>query len=233
MHKPLSLPAQYQTHPDSSQLLNSPSDDTIANTASNYTLISLFIREKPVEFNDRRICSTIQQTFTPSAMPRKRRTRQHIIADLSINHVERFILRCGYSAERITYDYGTDLSISTYNAFGEIENGAIYVQVKATDSPIADLTTPTFPIVLNTKDLDFWLQEPMPFILIFYHAQEEIAYWCYLQAELSDLDLSALGNTYTVYLKKQNILNESAVRLFATYKNQVLHQIQESFRHEI
>lgn len=166
-------------------------------------------------------------------MPRKRRTRQHIIADLSINHVERFIFRCGYSAERITYDYGTDLSISTYNALGEIENGAIYVQVKATDAPIEDPTAPTIPTALNTKDLDFWLQEPMPFILIFYHVQEETAYWYYLQAKLSELDRSKLGKTYTVYLEKQNILNESAVLLFATYKNQVLQQIQESFRHEI
>jgi hypothetical protein len=168
----------------------------------------------------------------PSAMPRKQRTRQHIIADLSINHVERFVFRCGYSAERITYDYGTDLSVSTYNASGEIENGAIYVQVKATDTPIADSST-TIPIVLDTRDLDFWLQEPMPFILIFYHAQEEIAYWYYLQAKLSELDRSTLGKTYTVYLEKQNILNEASVDLFATYKNRVLHQIQESFRHEI
>jgi Domain of unknown function (DUF4365) len=105
--------------------------------------------------------------------------------------------------------------------------------VKATDTPIADPTAPTIPIVLNTKDLDLWLQEPMPFILIFYHAQQEIAYWYYLQAELSELDLSVLGNTYTVYLEKQNILNKATVELFATYKNRVLHQIQESFRHEI
>ncbi len=165
-------------------------------------------------------------------MPRKRRTRQHIIADLSINHVERFVLRCGYSAERIIYDYGTDLSISTYNALGEIENGAIYVQVKATDTPVDPISL-TIPIVLNVKDLDFWLQEPMPFILILYEVQAEVAYWYYLQAKLSALDLSKLGNTHTIYLEKQNILDESAVDLFATYKNQVLYQIQESFRHEI
>jgi hypothetical protein len=85
----------------------------------------------------------------------------------------------------------------------------------------------------RTDHPDRWLQEPMPFILIFYHAQEEIAYWYYLQAQLSELDQSKLGKTYTVYVEKQNILDESAVLLFATYKNQVLHQIQESFRHEI
>jgi hypothetical protein len=165
-------------------------------------------------------------------MPRKRRTRQHVIADLSINHVERFVLRCGYSVERIRYDYGTDLSVSTYNAAGEIENGVIYIQVKATDISFA-ASVQKIPIVLQTKDLDLWLQEPMPFILILYDAQEDVAYWYYLQATLSELDLSLLGNTYTVYLEKQNILDEVAVEMFATYKNRVLHQIQESIRHEI
>ncbi len=29
---------------------------------------------------------------------RKRRTREHVIADLSVNHVERFILQCGWTA---------------------------------------------------------------------------------------------------------------------------------------
>src|SRR5437660_1542756 len=37
---------------------------------------------------------------------RKRRTREHVIADLSINHVERCVLRCGWTAERTRYDYG-------------------------------------------------------------------------------------------------------------------------------
>ena len=33
----------------------------------------------------------------------------HIIADLSVNHVERFVLRCGYTLERTVHDYGVDL----------------------------------------------------------------------------------------------------------------------------
>jgi hypothetical protein len=31
---------------------------------------------------------------------RKRRTREHVIADLSVNHVERLVLRCGWTVER-------------------------------------------------------------------------------------------------------------------------------------
>lgn len=65
-------------------------------------------------------------------MTRKRRTRQHIIADLSVNHIERFVLLNGYSTERVNCDYGIDLIIFTYDANGEIENGQIFVQLLVT-----------------------------------------------------------------------------------------------------
>jgi hypothetical protein len=46
---------------------------------------------------------------------RKRRTREHVIADLRVNHVERLVLRCGWTVERTRYDYGLDLDMHTYN----------------------------------------------------------------------------------------------------------------------
>lgn len=64
---------------------------------------------------------------------RKTRTRQHIIADLSVNHVERHILRCGWTAQRVSPDYGVDLVMATFNRRGEIENGDVRFQIKATD----------------------------------------------------------------------------------------------------
>ncbi|MDF5726487.1 MAG: DUF4365 domain-containing protein [Rhizonema sp. PD38] len=67
-------------------------------------------------------------------MVKKRRPREHIIADISVNHVERYIFLCGYSVERIEYDYGFDLVMFTYDTNGEIENGQIYLQLKARDS---------------------------------------------------------------------------------------------------
>jgi hypothetical protein len=65
---------------------------------------------------------------------RKRRTREHVIADLSVNYVERFILRCGWTVERSRYDYGIDLYMQTYSANGEVESGWVRLQLKATDS---------------------------------------------------------------------------------------------------
>ena len=42
--------------------------------------------------------------------PRKQRTRQHVIADQSVNHVERFIIDEGHTAQRLEKDYGYDQS---------------------------------------------------------------------------------------------------------------------------
>ena len=64
---------------------------------------------------------------------RKRRTREHVIADLSVNHVERLVLRCGWVARRMNPDCGIDLYMETYNHDGEVENGGVWFQLKATD----------------------------------------------------------------------------------------------------
>ncbi len=50
--------------------------------------------------------------------PGKRRTRAHVLADLSINHVERQVLLCGFSVDRVQHDYGYDLTMATYSDTG-------------------------------------------------------------------------------------------------------------------
>ncbi len=50
--------------------------------------------------------------------PRKRRTRQHVIAAQSANHVERFIIDEGHTVQRAEYDYGYDLNLITYDEQG-------------------------------------------------------------------------------------------------------------------
>lgn len=167
-------------------------------------------------------------------MPRKKRPREHIIADLSVNYVERYVLLCGYSVERIEYDYGYDLVIFTYNAGGEIENGQIYVQLKATDSLsiLADQKTITFTI--TRSDLELWLVEPMPCILIVYDAKNSQAYWLYIQAyfeSIEGFDLANVGDSVTVRLSKENILNIQAIKIFAKFKNNVLSQLKGVIRH--
>jgi hypothetical protein len=64
---------------------------------------------------------------------RKLRTREHIIADLAVNHVERQVFLCGWTVERVFHDYGLDLILFFFNSMGELENGNAYIQVKATE----------------------------------------------------------------------------------------------------
>src|SRR5262245_28584595 len=54
----------------------------------------------------------------PIPGPRKRHTRQHVIADLSVHHVERFILEEGHTAQRVEKDYGCDLLLFTFDEQG-------------------------------------------------------------------------------------------------------------------
>lgn len=166
---------------------------------------------------------------------KKRRTRQHIIAELSMNHVERYVLLCGYSVERIAYDYGIDLVIFTYDANGEIENGQIYVQLKATDSLKFLQDQRTIPFLLQRSDLELWLKEPMPYILIVYDAQTDIAYWLYLQAYFKNqpgLDFSQAGQTVTVHLQKANIVDQAAIQKLAQFKKAILNQIQAMIQYD-
>ena len=51
---------------------------------------------------------------------RKRRTRNHVLADLSVNHVEKQALLCGFSVERVEHDYGVDCVIYTYDSAGNV-----------------------------------------------------------------------------------------------------------------
>jgi len=69
----------------------------------------------------------------PLNPPRKQRTREHVLADLSANHVEKFALHCGFAVERLSQDYGLDLAVFTFDEQGYRESGVIWMQLKATD----------------------------------------------------------------------------------------------------
>lgn len=64
---------------------------------------------------------------------RKLRTREHVLADLSVNYVEKQALLCGFSAMRVQPDYGIDLMVQTFNRHGEVETGWLLFQLKGTD----------------------------------------------------------------------------------------------------
>src|SRR5438270_12735340 len=95
-------------------------------------------------------------TWPTSAGPRKRRTREHVIADLSVNHIERFVLRCGWTVQRTTHDYGVDLLMETYNSAGEPETGRVSFQLKATDKLQVRKLGQAVAVRLDWRDLAAW-----------------------------------------------------------------------------
>ncbi|HYT91392.1 MAG TPA: DUF4365 domain-containing protein, partial [Gemmataceae bacterium] len=119
------------------------------------------------------------QTTSPGEAERKRRTREHVIADLSVHHVEGLALRCGYTVQRIVADYGHDLLLATYNEAGEAEANYILLQLKASDSlrqyELAQEEVFSFPV--SAKDYRLWRDGQLPVFLILYDAQLGEAYW--------------------------------------------------------
>ncbi len=74
----------------------------------------------------------------------------------------------------------------------------------------------------------------MPCILIVYDAKNSKAYWLYLQAyfeSIEGFDLSKVGESVTVRLSKDNVLNRQAIEIFAKFKSDVLSQLQGVIRH--
>jgi hypothetical protein len=158
------------------------------------------------------------------ASDRKRRTREHIIADLGVNHVERLILLCGWTGQRMHADYGIDLVMNTFDMRGRIENGVVKFQVKATDTPRIVAGRRGIAVRLDWRDVLYWLNEWMPVILVVYDAKRDRAWWLFLQEALRD---AARGpwrpaSRVTVHVPVTNRLTIPAMRRFASYRDAAL-----------
>jgi hypothetical protein len=156
---------------------------------------------------------------------RKRRTREHVIADLSVNHVERFVLRCGHTVERVRYDYGLDLAVITFDAAGALENGLIWLQLKATDRPRRTGDGRAIVVRIERRDVVHWLNERFPVVLVLYDAVQDTAYWLDVQTELSGgkiFQLRRRAATLTLHVPRANVVHEGCVQQFAKMKNEQL-----------
>ena len=83
------------------------------------------------------------------------RTREHIIADISVLHFQWIVAKCGHVAEEPKRDYGYDLALFTYTKAGEIENGSVLLQFKATDAfenyVLGDGETISYPTLIPSN----------------------------------------------------------------------------------
>jgi hypothetical protein len=111
--------------------------------------------------------------------PRKQRTRQHVIADQSIHHVEGFVLDEGHTVERTVKDYGIDLLLFTFDEHGYIEPGMVMLQVKASES--LQLVDSEYAWDLDVRDYNLWMSDPLPVIVVLYDANRRRGYWSHVQ----------------------------------------------------
>ena len=155
-------------------------------------------------------------------------TREHRLAALSVNHVERLILRQGHIVARKTDDYGYDLVMETFDygtdpdrKRGEFEGGSVLFQLKATQHLRLLDDGETISLSIEQRHLLLWKEEMMPVILVVYDAITEQAYWLYVQRYLLGVVLPLEYISITVHILKRNLLDEGAVETFRQYKTKV------------
>jgi hypothetical protein len=171
----------------------------------------------------------------PASSQGKLRTREHIIADLAVNHVERQVLLAGFTLERTAFDYGLDGILRVFNSQGEQEEGIVYFQIKGTDQITWIQEGAAISFRVERRDLQHWLVEPMPVMLAVYDHTQGVVYFLYIQRyfeTLPDFNLFQAGQTITVHIPGTQILNVQTVNEIAGYLRQVIQQITGNVRHE-
>ncbi len=144
--------------------------------------------------------------------PRKRRTREHVIADQSLNHLERFIIDEGHTAQRLGSDYGYDLMLFTFDERGYSEPGSLYFQLKAAESLRAVGACYVFD--LDMRDYNLWMLEKAPVILVLFDASRRRAYWLAIQRyfrEGAGRRPKKGAKTVRVRVPKRQVVNRQAI----------------------
>jgi hypothetical protein len=156
-----------------------------------------------------------------SIPPRKQRTREHIIADLSVHHVEGFVLLEGHTAQRIDQDYGYDLLMTTFDEHGFVEPGNISIQLKASETLKSVGSDYVFDV--DIRDYNLWISDPYPVILILYDASKSRAVWLPIQHYFwEDTKRKPKHGTKTVRVRIpiKQVVNRKAISRMRELKHQ-------------
>jgi hypothetical protein len=147
---------------------------------------------------------------------RKRRPRQHVIAEMGLNFLERQVLRRGHQLRRVPEpEYGTDALMLHFSPeTTEIENGWIEFQVKATDSLRMVDRGRAVACNLEVAHARFWYWElAHPFILVLYDAGRHRAFWIDIQEYLDEHGVGD-SQTFTIRIPVRNKLTLKAIDYF-------------------
>jgi Domain of unknown function (DUF4365) len=164
----------------------------------------------------------------------KRRTREHVIASLSANSIERIFLQKGHTVIKTEQDYGVDLVVFTYDDDGYVEPGNIYIQLKATEAPRRSVEGGFRPFSISIRDHNAWAAEPMPVFLILYDVRADRAYWQYVQGYF-EADPSRrpkeTARSVTIRIPAANVFDATTVDYARERKQAVLDQLSGAIRH--
>lgn len=165
----------------------------------------------------------------PTNLPRKKRTREHVLADLGANHVEKVALGRGYAVDRVWHDYGLDLALYTFDGRGYLESGVVWIQVKSSDRLSKRRDRSAILVRLERRDILAWIADVYPVILVVYDALRDRAYWLAIQGYFAGPGAFARlkGKTITVPVPITNLLNGRAMQEFARQKAVALTQRKE------
>ena len=145
---------------------------------------------------------------------KKRRTRQHIIEGLGLNHIERQILLSGNVLRRFSdNDYGYDGVIETFNEQGEKQNQMFMIQLKSTDNIQLSSQKQGFIVDLSKQDLELWLESSYPVLLMLYDAQKEVTYFTDLLNYFNEnrILLQNVRKFVRVYLSQQSVFTKTVI----------------------
>lgn len=172
-----------------------------------------------------------------STAARPVRTREHYLEDISRNYVEQIILRCGHTVDEPRSDYGYDLEMTTYDfggddrfTTGEVENGHIFMQLKATEAVRLLADGETIPLRIKRRHAVLWGSEPMPVYLIVYSVSADAAYWLHMQPYLKAPGFRlppASHDEITVHVSHNSVLNPESIESFRRYKGSVVARIRK------
>lgn len=159
---------------------------------------------------------------------RKKRTRQHVVADLGVNYVERQVLLSGNTVERVIHDYGYDLILFSYDRDGLTEPGTIGIQVKASETPRTSNDEP-IRVRIQRSDLINWLSERRPVLLVMFCVPEDQAYYVDLREYFDDpvFNIFAVGQTTTVTIPSTNMLVPEAISAVVLRKNHIIQGVEQ------
>jgi hypothetical protein len=135
-----------------------------------------------------------------------------VIADQSINYVERFIIDEGHTTQRLTPDYGFDLILFTYDDQGYAEPEVAFLQLKASET----LTQSGAHYVydLDIRDYNLWTVEDVPVFLVLFDATRRRAYWLHVQPYFrkgASRQPKKSARTVRVYVPRRQAIGRRAV----------------------